>query len=136
MNNLLSEIKLNTFIFTDKEIKNKINEVSKQNSKAVVLQIIRELYEDKGFITKEEYKKEIIDYLYTNSDSSLEKIEHILNENKNNFYDYYNLAIKDEKTFYHAVFIFRNSLMSFLHYKSTNNSNTDLDDLEDETLDF
>ena len=134
--NLLSKIKLNTFIFTDKEIQNKINAISNQNSDTIILQIIRELYEDKGIITKDEYKKEIIDYLYANSDSSSEKIEQLLDKNKNNFYDYYDLAIKGEKTFYHAVFIFRNSLMSFLHYKPVENFDTDLYDLEDDDPNF
>lgn len=132
MDNLLTQIKLNTFIFTDEEIKNKLNKVIKDNSNSIVLQTIRELYEDKGFITKEEYKKEIIDYLYANSDSSTEKIENLLDDYKDSFYDYYDLAVKGEKTFYHAVFIFRNSLMSFLHYKSIENLDNDLDILEDE----
>lgn len=130
MDNLLTQIKLNTFIFTDEEIKNKLNRLTINNS--IVLQTIRELYEDKGFITKEEYKKEIIDYLYANSDSSTEKIENLLDEYKDSFYDYYDLAVKGEKTFYHAVFIFRNSLMSFLHYKPIENLDNDLDILEDE----
>lgn len=130
MKNLINEIKLNTFIFTDEEIKNKLNKLTTDNS--IVLQTVRELYEDKGFITKEEYKKEIIDYLYANSDSSTEKIENLLDDYKDSFYDYYDLAVKGEKTFYHAVFIFRNSLMSFLHYKSIENLDNDLDILEDE----
>ena len=130
MKNLINEIKLNTFIFTNEEIKNKLNKLTTDNS--IVLQTVRELYEDKGFITKEEYKKEIIDYLYANSDSSTEKIENLLDEYKDSFYDYYDLAVKGEKTFYHAVFIFRNSLMSFLHYKPIENLDNDLDILEDE----
>ena len=130
MKSLINEIKLNTFIFTDEEIKNKLNKLTTDNS--IVLQTVRELYEDKGFITKEEYKKEIIDYLYANSDSSTEKIENLLDEYKDSFYDYYDLAVKGEKTFYHAVFIFRNSLMSFLHYKPIENLDNDLDILEDE----
>lgn len=130
MDNLLTQIKLNTFIFTDEEIKNKLNKLTTDNS--IVLQTVRELYEDKGFITKEEYKKEIIDYLYANSDSSTEKIKNLLDEYKDSFYDYYDLAVKGEKTFYHAVFIFRNSLMSFLHYKPIENLDNDLDILKDE----
>lgn len=126
MDNLLTQIKLNTFIFTDEEIKNKLT-----TNNSIVLQTVRELYDDKGFITKEEYKKEIIDYLYANSDSSTEKIENLLDEYKDSFYDYYDLAVKGEKTFYHAVFIFRNSLMSFLHYKPIENLDNDLDILED-----
>lgn len=132
MNTLFERIKRRTFIFTDEQINNKIQQLNDKHSNCMDLFIIRHLYEDKQILTKDEYRTEIIEYLYANSINSKTKIDEVLINNKDWFYDQYNLALNKEPIdYYYAVQHCRHELMNFLQPK---HNPLDKDDNEDDDL--
>ena len=119
-NELLQQVKENTWIFTDEEIINEYNKMQtydylfdgmKQDPGYVVLF----LYKDKGTLSKEEYTSEVINYLYQESLDSKEDIDKTINKNLKWFYEYYEEALKDND-FFHTVQAARNNMISLLHY--------------------
>ena len=129
MNKLFEQVKRRTFIFTDEQITNKIQQLSNEHSNCMELFIMRHLYEDKQIITKEEYRTEIVQYLYTNSSSSRTKIDKVLIDNKDWFYDEYNKVVNSESIqYYYAIQSCRNQLMNFLQPKYSPLDEDDSDD--------
>ena len=128
---LLNEVKQKTWLFTDEQIIAKINELKTiKDYELTELDIVYALYEDKEFLDKEEFDKEIIQYLYVNSLNSKDKIVEIFKKYKSDCYEEYNKAYNNKQLYYHAVFISRNILMNFLSPKpiQSNNEQEDLDD--------
>ena len=130
MINLLNKIKSETFIFNDEQIIDKINQLDNQDSNCMELFIMRELYNDKKTLTKDEYAYEVIQYLYANSIDSKATVDSVVDESSEWFYDQYEKACKGETTYYHAVQYCRNQLMGFLRHRLVDNSNND--DIEDD----
>lgn len=134
MNDLVLLVKRCTNLFTNEQIVNKIKQLNNIETHTITrLDVLHSLYKDKGFFTKEEYASEIMYYLYTNSTDSKNKVDSVVSENKNWFYDQYNNAINNKKSFYYAVYWTRSALMSFLHEKEFP-IDDDLEDLEDDVL--
>ena len=139
---LLDKIKQGTWLFTDKQINDKILDMQQHpdiynNNGTDAGYIILYLYEDKGKLSKEEYKSEILNYINYWSDDSEEKIKRVLDDYAPFFYEEYEDAVQDKTSFYHAVESCRYKLMSHLRYKFIEDSllfyeDTELDDLEDE----
>ena len=138
---LLNKIKQGTWLFTDNQIKNKILDMQSHPEKyndngTDAGYIILYLYKDKGNLSKEEYKSEILNYINYWSRDSEEKIKKVLTNYKPFFYEDYENAIQNKISFYHAVENCRYQLMSKLHYKFIEDSllfsNTELDDLEED----
>lgn len=120
----ITKIKEETFLFTDKQI---IDTIKKYNTTDPV-EVMFYLY--KGIIiNKEEYTKEVIQYLYANSIDSKATVNSVVDESSEWFYDQYEKACKGETTYYHAVQYCRNQLMGFLRHRLVDNSNND--DIED-----
>ena len=131
MTDLFKLVKLETFIFTDTQIKDKIIQLNNSvKYKITELDVVFELYKDKGIITKEEYTTEIIQYLYNNCFDSKDKINSVIEENKSWFYDQYDEAVNNKKIYYHAVQYCRNQLSGFLRLKPFE-GNDDEDDIDD-----
>ena len=121
----ITKIKEETFLFTDKQI---IDTIKKYNTTDPV-EVMFYLY--KGIIiNKEEYTKEVIQYLYANSIDSKATVNSVVDESSEWFYDQYEKACKGETTYYHAVQYCRNQLMGFLRHRLVDNSNND--DIEDD----
>ena len=143
---LLDKIKQGTWLFTDKQIKNKILDMQQHPDKyndngTNAGYIILYLYQDKGKLSKEEYKSEILNYINYWSEDSEEKIKKVLDNYAPFFYEEYEDAIQNKTSFYHAVESCRYQLMLCLHYKFIEDSllfNEDIDfgDLEDDDFDF
>lgn len=134
MYNLFDEVKRETFIFTDKQIKDKIKLLNDTNNHIRPINEIDVsfyLYKDKKILTKEEYTKEVVQYLYVNSFDSKDKINSIIEENKSWFYDQYNIAVNGKQPYFHAVQHTRSSLMGFLKPKGREPNPNDID-LEDD----
>ena len=139
MNKLLDSVKKETWLFSDDEINLKYIDMQnnpKKYTSSSIDYVPLYLYKDKGILTKKEYKSEILNYLYETSINSKEKINSVLKEFENSFYDDYNEAMENKTTFYHAVQTRRHILMSFLTYKPVEGFDTDLDNLEDDDSDF
>ena len=118
-NELLQQVKENTWIFTDEEIINEYNKMQtydylfdgmKQDSGYVVLF----LYKDKGALSKEEYTSEVMNYLYQESLDPKEDIDKIIDKNLKWFYEYYEKVKNND--YFHAVQAARNNMLSLLHY--------------------
>ena len=124
---LFNKVKKETFIFTDTEIKNKINNIEYNPNINMCIHIMHELYNDKQNLTKEEYTKDVKEYLYSNSINSKEYINNILEKEKSWFYDEYDAAIRGELSFYEAVQSCRNQLMNFFKYKLVEPSVNDVE---------
>lgn len=132
MTDLFNLVKLETFIFNDTQIKDKIIQLNNSvKYKITELDVVFELYKDKGIITKEEYTNEIIQYLYNNYFDSKDKINSVIEENKSWFYDQYNKAVNNKKLYYHAVQYCRNQLSGFLRLKPVEDNDDDEDDIDD-----
>ena len=118
-NELLQQVKENTWIFTDEEI---IAEYNKMQSYDLLYEHMKQspnyitlyLYETKP-ITKEMYTTEVMNYLYKHSLDSKNEINRIINKNLKWFYQYYEKALKDND-YFHAVQATRNNMLSLLHY--------------------
>jgi len=124
MTDLFKLVKLETFIFTDTQIKDKIIQLNNSvKYKITELDVVFELYKDKGNITQEEYTTEITQYLYNNCFDSKDKINSVIEENKSWFYDQYNEAVNNKKIYYHAVQYCRNQLSGFLRLKPVEREN-------------
>lgn len=118
-NDLLQQVKENTWLFTDEEIIAEYNKMQnydllyehwKQSPNYITLY----LYETKP-ITKEMYTTEVMNYLYKKSLDSKDEIDRIINKNLKWFYQYYEDALEDND-YYHAVKYARNNMISLLHY--------------------
>lgn len=123
MNELFEQIKQETFLFTDDQIKLKIKELEDIHSNSKVKYIVCKLYDDKKMITKEEYYHEIEQYLYTNCFNSKEAVDKVIKDNARDFYYPYEKAIRGEMTYFHAVQYGRNQLIDFLNSKPANRDN-------------
>ena len=133
MNKLFEQVKRRTFIFTDEQITNKIQQLThKTNYKLNELDIMFDLYEDKKILTEDEFITEIIQYLYTNSSSPKIKIDEIIKTYQSDYYNEYNKAIENKQSYYDAVYKGRLNLMSLLQPKY---SSLDEDDVDDDLID-
>ena len=133
MNKLFEQVKRRTFIFTDEQITNKIQQLThKTNYKLNELDIMFDLYEDKKILTEDEFITEIIQYLYTNSSSPKSKIDEIIKTYQSDYYNEYNKAIENKQSYYDAVYKGRLNLMSLLQPKY---SSLDEDDVDDDLID-
>ena len=143
--NIFEKVKQETFIFTDNQIKEKIklisnigacdytiSKVERYEKPIDEIDITFYLYKDKGNLTKEEYTKEVIQYLYANSIDSKDKIDSVVEKNKSWFYEQYNEAINGNQLYYHAVQHIRHELMGFLNPKPYKYDENELDDLVDD----
>ena len=133
MNKLFEQVKRRTFIFTDEQITNKIQQLThktnyKTNYKLNELDIMFDLYEDKKILTEDEFITEIIQYLYTNSSSPKSKIDEIIKTYQSDYYNEYNKAIENKQSYYDAVYIGRLYLMSLLQPKYSSLDEDDADD--------
>ena len=112
MNELLNKVKQETFLFSNEEIENKIKETNQDDAEYIALY----LYKDKKTLTKEEFIKEIREYLYIKCFDTKERIDKEL-QSKSNYMDiYYNEVINGKNDYYHAVQKGRNHLLHFLTY--------------------
>lgn len=118
-NELLQQVKKNTWIFSDEEIIAEYNKMQhydllyehmKQSPNYITLY----LYRTKP-ITKEMYTTDVMNYLYKNSLDPKEKIDEVIKKNLDWFYQYYDDALEDND-YYHAVKYARNNMISLLHY--------------------
>jgi hypothetical protein len=127
--NLFDKVKQETFIFTNDQILNKIEQLNNTVTyKLTELDVVFDLYEDKQTLTKEEYRTEIIQYLYVNSSSPKTVIDKVLIDNKDWFYEQYDEAINNKTIYYHAVQQCRHELMNFLQPKYNQPGEYDEDD--------
>ena len=72
------------------------------------------LYKDKGSLTKEEYKLEVMNYLYLRSLDSKEEIDQIINKNMYWFYTWFDRL--EDNDYFHAVQAARTNMLHLLHY--------------------
>ena len=118
MNDLLQEVKKETWLFTDEEIINQINEMNNNNKSKYRLidaeYVALYLYKNKGIISKEEYKIDVMNYLYDRSLDSKNEIDEIILKDLDWFYKYYNETKNND--YYHAVQYARTNLIHLLHY--------------------
>ena len=126
--NLFDKVKQETFIFTDEQITNKIQHLNNKHSNCMELDIMFDLYKDKQILTKDEYRIEIVQYLYVNSSSPKTLIDKVLIDNKDWFYEQYDEAINNKTIYYHAVQWCRHELMNFLQPKYNQPDEYDEDD--------
>lgn len=116
--NLFDKVKQDTFIFTDEQILNKIEQLNiTVTYKLNELDVVFDLYEDKQILTKDEFITEIVQYLYTNSSSPKSKIDEIIKTYQSDYYNEYNNAIENKQSYYDAVYKGRHNLMSLLQPK-------------------
>ena len=116
-NDLLQEVKKETWLFTDEEIINQINEMNNNKSKYRLIDaeyIVLYLYKNKGIISKDEYKIDVMNYLYDRSLDSKDEIDEIILKDLDWFYKYYNETKNND--YYHAVQYARTNLIRLLHY--------------------
>ena len=137
MYTILEHVKDETWLFTDDQINSKIKDMTinpdKYDDHHSAGYVILYLYEDKKSLTKEEYTSEILNYINYWSRDSKEKIDKVLKMLEKEFYNDYNDALQNKTTFYHAIQMRRNIIMSFLSYKPTKHYEDDIDiDLEDD----
>ena len=117
MNELLNRVKEKTWLFTDEQIINKINEMRADKIKYRVVDegyVALYLYKDKGNLTKEEYKSEVMNYLYLRSLDSKEEIDQIIDKNMDWFYTWFNEL--EDNDYFHAVQAARSNMLHLLHY--------------------
>ena len=118
---LINKVKKETFLFSDEEI-NQVIESMKTDSELNDIQKNDEMYvalycyKNKGTITKEEYDKDVKEYLYSIGMDSKEIIDEIIDNNKEWFNSYYNNAVDGLITYFHAVQRARNNMMSLVRY--------------------
>ena len=131
MTDLFNLVKLKTFIFTDTQIKDKIIQLNNSvKYKITELDVVFELYKDKGIITKEEYITEITQYLYNNYFDSKDKINSVIEEYRFLCDEQYDEAVNNKKIYYHAVQYCRNQLSDFLRLKPVERENPEtIDDI-------
>ena len=118
MNDLVQEVKKETWLFTDEEIINQINEMNNNKSKYRLIDaeyVALYLYKNKGIISKDEYKIDVMNYLYDRSLDSKDEIDEIILKDLDWFYEYYEDALEDND-YYHAVQYARTNLIRLLHY--------------------
>ena len=121
MNNIINEVNKITSLFSDEDIINEYNQMQNndtltQDMKNNPRYIALYLYNHKGNLTKEEYKIEVMNYLYQKSLDSKDVIDKTINDNQDAFYDWYESALHNKITFFHAVQYTRNSFLHLLHY--------------------
>ena len=119
MNNLIKKVKEQTWLFTEEQIRNKIIDMQAHHEDYFAINdeyITLYLYKDKKTLTKEEFIKEIREYLYIKCFDTKERIDKEL-QSKSNYMDiYYNEVINGKNDYYHAVQKGRNHLLYFLTY--------------------
>ena len=129
MNDIFDKVKQETFIFTDEQILNKIEHLNiTVTYKLTELDVVFDLYEDKQILTRDEYRTEIVQYLYVNSSSPKRVIDKVLIDNKDWFYEQYDEVINNKTIYYHAVQQCRHELMNFLQPKYNQPDEYDEDD--------
>ena len=117
MNELLNKVKEETWLFTDEQIINKINEMRADKTKYRVVDegyVALYLYKDKGILTKEEFKSEVMNYLYLKSLDPKEEVDRVINNNMYWFYTWFDKV--ENNDYFHAVQWARNNMLSLLHY--------------------
>ena len=124
MNDLITRIKHNTFIFNDIQINNKIQQLKDSTKHDIqYYDVIFELYKDKQYLSKEEYITEITQYLYNNCFDSKDKIDSVIEEYKFLCDEQYDEAVNDKKIYYHAIQYCQNQLSGFLRLKPVKREN-------------
>ena len=115
MNDLLQQTKKITYLFTDEEIINKINELDEEDKEP--RRVALYLYKDRGVISEEDFTYEIVQYLYQYSNEPKEKIDDILSKNNKIIPSYYNMAVRGKHTYFHAMYMARHDLSGFFIMK-------------------
>lgn len=119
--NLINGVKKETFLFSDAEINQAIEDMKTDSDlndtqREMASYVVLYCYKNKGTITKEEYDKDVKEYLYSISMDSKEVIDKIIDKNKEWFNSYYNDAVDGLITYFHAVQHARNNMMSLVRY--------------------
>ena len=113
---LVEKVYLKTWLFTRSQIKNKIIDMSKNHEKYRAIDegyITLYLYHDKETLTKEEYDKEVINYIYLYNTHSKDYIDYYIQNNYKNSFDEWYIHVKNNDCF-HAVQCARSSMMSLI----------------------
>lgn len=117
MNELLNKVKEETWLFTDEQINNKIIELQNMPNRYFKVNegyVALYLYKDKGILTKEEFKSEVMNYLYLKSLDPKEEVDRVINKNMYWFYTWFDKV--ENNDYFHAVQWARNNMLSLLHY--------------------